>query len=96
MMKFLAVLISALLLPGCIVEQFSPIPFEWVDLNQDTYIVFDEYYYLMSSRMEATPPFDLQAQWYRADDNRDGIITTSEQWGKLFPPNTVYRARTTF
>lgn len=96
MKKLLAVVFSTLLLSGCVMEQSSPIAFEWVDLNQDTYIVFDEYYYYMSSRIEATPPFDIQLQWYQADDNRDGICTRGEQWSKLFPARTVYRARAGF
>ena len=96
MTKFLTVVAAAWLLSGCVVDQFSPIPFEWVDLNQDGYIVFDEYYYLMSTRVEATPPFDLQRQWYMADDNRDGICTRAEHWSQLFPTGTVYRARTAF
>lgn len=73
-------------------EQFSAIPFEWVDVNQDTYIVFDEYYYYMS-RVEAQPPFDLGYAWATADDNRDGIITRYERWSNLFPPNVIYRQR---
>jgi hypothetical protein len=96
MKRLITALMASLLLASCYVEQSSPIPYQWVDLNQDGYIVFDEYFYMMSSRLEAVPPFDLQYQWYQADDNRDGVITTTEQWSKLFPAQTVYRARTTF
>jgi hypothetical protein len=96
MKRLITALFAACLLDGCYVEQYSPIPFAWVDLNQDGYIVFDEFFYMMSSRLEAVPPFDLQYQWYQADDNRDGVITPMEQWSKLFPAQTVYRARTTF
>jgi hypothetical protein len=96
MTRLLTALFATLLLAGCYVEQFSPIDYSWVDLNQDGFIVFDEYFYMMSSRIEAVPPFDLQYQWYQADNNRDGIVTPQEQWSKLFPPQTVYRARTTF
>jgi hypothetical protein len=96
MKRLIPACIASLLLAGCYIEQYSPIPFNWVDMNQDGYIVFDEYFYMMSSRLEAVPTFDLQYQWYQADDNRDGVITPMEQWSRLFPPQTVYRARTTF
>jgi Ca2+-binding EF-hand superfamily protein len=96
MKKFLFALIGTLLLGSCVMEQSSPIAFEWVDLNQDGFIVFDEYYYYMTSRIEATPPFDIQSQWYQADANRDGIVTRQEQWSRLFPVKTVYRARPGF
>ena len=96
-MKRLALLILLTsCLVGCPATQFSPIPFQWADLNQDGYIVFDEYYYFMTTSMEATPPFDLQAQFYAADDNHDGIVTPGEHWSALFPANTVYRARSTY
>lgn len=94
-MRFLAAAILAVGLgSGCVMDQFSPIPFEWVDLNQDGYIVFQEYFTYMS-QMDVTPPFDLTMAWYSADDNRDGIITRYEQWSRLFPVNVVYRQRGT-
>lgn len=91
-MRLLTVALLALLSSGCIMEQFSPIPFEWVDTNQDTYIVFEEYYAFLS-RMETTPPIDPYMTWYMADQNGDGVVTLYEPWSNLFPANVIYRQR---